>query len=418
VARLVLEDGRIFKGRSLGAEVLGFGEIVFNTGMTGYQEILTDPSYAGQIITLTYPEIGNYGCNQEDIESARYWGASNYKPDRSVRASVARGLVIKNYSPIVSNYRAEESLNDFLVREGIPAIMGLDTRALTRHLRDRGAMRAAVVPDSMDAVSDADLLKQVRESVSMEGQDLASTVTCTKSYVAQRTDTKYPEASPSLREAPEARRSNPLGVASSLRAQRSNPLRVVAFDFGIKQNILNSLIKHGCDVTVVPASTSAAEVLAMNPDGIFLSNGPGDPAAVTYAIATIRELTAKFAKPIFGICLGHQLLGLAAGAKTYKLKFGHRGSNQPIKNLLDGKIEIASHNHGFAISPEALPAELEITHLNINDNTVAGLRYRSKPIFSVQYHPEASPGPHDSDYLFAQFTEMMLGVNVVAACAK
>ncbi len=398
MARLILEDGRIFKGRSLGAEVLGFGEVVFNTGMTGYQEILTDPSYAGQIITLTYPEIGNTGCNQEDIESSVYWGAHGYKPARSVRASVARGLVIKNYSPIVSNYRAEESLNDFLVREGIPAIMGLDTRALTRHLRDKGAMRAAVVPDSMDAVSDADLLKQVRESVSMEGQDLASTVTCSKSYAAQRTDTKYP--------------------VETVQRNGAKPYKVVAFDFGMKQNILNSLIKHGCEVTVVPASTSAAEVLAMNPDGIFLSNGPGDPAAVTYAISTIRELIAKFNKPIFGICLGHQLLGLAGGAKTYKLKFGHRGSNQPIKNLENGKIEIASHNHGFAIAAEGLPSELEISHLNINDNTVAGLRWIKKPIFSVQYHPEASPGPHDSDYLFAQFTKAMNGQPAVAACAK
>ncbi len=391
MARLVLEDGRIFKGKSLGAELIGFGELVFNTGMTGYQEILTDPSYAGQIITLTYPEIGNTGCNQEDIESARYWGASNYKPNHESKASVARGLVIKNYSPIVSNYRAEESLDEFLSRENIPAIMGLDTRALTRHLRDKGAMRAAVVPDSMDAISDADLLKQVQESVSMEGQDLASTVTCSAAYKAQRTDTKYPVAEPSLR------------------AQRSNPYRVIAYDFGIKQNILNSLIKNGCEVTVVPASTSAAEVLALNPDGIFLSNGPGDPAAVAYAIATIRDLIAKFDKPIFGICLGHQLLGLAAGAKTYKLKFGHRGSNQPIKNLENGKIEIASHNHGFAIAAEGLPAELEITHMNINDNTVAGLRFRNKPVFSVQYHPEASPGPHDSDYLFEQFVAAMAG---------
>ncbi len=403
MARLVLEDGKIFQGKSLGAELLGFGEIVFNTGMTGYQEILTDPSYAGQIITLTYPEIGNTGCNQEDVESALYWGVHAYKPERNVKASVARGLVIKNYSPIVSNYRAEESLNDFLVREGIPAIMGLDTRALTRHLRDKGAMRAVIAPDSMDLVADVDLLKQVCESVSMEGQDLASTVTCTVVYKAQRTDLKYCGAD----------------LDSSLRAERSNPLRVVAFDFGMKQNILNSLIKHGCDVTVVPASTSAAEVLAMNADGIFLSNGPGDPAAVTYAIETIRELVSKFNKPIFGICLGHQLLALAAGAKSYKLKFGHRGSNQPIKNLDNGKIEIASHNHGFAIAAEGLPSELEITHLNINDNTVAGLRYRNKPVFSVQYHPEASPGPHDSDYLFAQFTKAMAGqssANELANC--
>ncbi len=413
VARLVLEDGTIYRGDSLGAELLGFGELVFNTGMTGYQEILTDPSYAGQIITLTYPEIGNYGCNQEDIESAVYWGANNYKPSRSAKASFARGLVIKNYSPIVSNYRAEESLDDFLKREGIPCILGLDTRALTRHLRTAGAMRAVIAPNSFDSISDEDLLKRVRDSLSMEGQDLASTVTCKASYEAQRTDTKYYPETQSLATFGGSQIASHNGV---LPAKQINNFHVVAMDFGIKQNILNSLIKHGCHVTVVPASTSAAEILKLNPDGVFLSNGPGDPAAVTYAIETVRELIAKFTKPIFGICLGHQIIALAAGARSYKLKFGHRGSNQPIKNLLTTKIEIASHNHGFAIAEEGLPTELEITHLNINDNTIAGLRHRNKAVFSVQYHPEASPGPHDSDYLFAEYAKLMAAVPGVLAC--
>ncbi len=384
VARLVLEDGTIFRGTSLGADVLAFGEIVFNTGMSGYQEVITDPSYAGQIITFTYPEIGNYGCNAEDIESAVYWGAYDYQPPRTAKASFARAIVIKNYSPVYSNYRAQESLEEFLRRESIAAIQQIDTRALTRHIRDQGAMRAVVAPDIFDDISDSELLERVRGSQSMTGLDLVSTVTCSRSYIAQRTDTLYDR-----RCYPEPR------------------YHVVAMDFGIKQNILNCLIKQACRVEVVPAHTSAADILKLNPDAIFLSNGPGDPEAVTYAIETVRELVSSFDRPIFGICLGHQILALAASASSYKLKFGHRGANQPIRNLRTGQIEIASHNHGFAISAEDLPEELEISHININDNTVAGLRYRHKPIFSVQYHPEASPGPHDSHYLFADFLSLM-----------
>ncbi len=366
MARLLLEDGREFRGKSLGSRGSRFGEIVFNTGMTGYQEIMTDPSYAGQIIIFTYPEIGNYGCNSEDMES---------------RGSFAKGMVMKNYSPVASNYRSEETLDDFLKQHGIIAIHDVDTRAITKHIRDKGAMRAAICSD--DTVSNSELLKQVRASAVMSGLDLASTVSCKEKYQAQG--------------------SLPNAVSSKPRT-----FRVIAYDFGIKQNILNQLIAHGCNVEVVPASTPADYILKENPDGVFLSNGPGDPAAVTYAIDTVKTLIEKFHKPIFGICLGHQILALACGAKTFKLKFGHRGSNQPIKNLDDAKIEIASHNHGFAVSKENMPDNIEITHLNINDDTIAGIRLKNRTdVFSVQYHPEASPGPHDSDYLFRQFTELM-----------
>jgi carbamoyl-phosphate synthase small subunit len=358
MAKLVLEDGREFSGKALGAKQSSFGEIVFNTGMTGYQEILSDPSYAGQIIALTYPEIGNYGCNKGDYES---------------KGSYAKGLVIKNYSPIVSNYRAEESLDDFLKRHNISAIYGIDTRALTKHIRDKGAMRA-VITSSQEA--SGSLLEQIKASEDMRGLDLAARVTCNSAYTVGQ----------------------------------GNPIKIAALDFGIKTNILNRLLAHNCEVRVMPASSSFDEIMAINPDGVFLSNGPGDPAAVTYAIDTVRKLIKSFSKPIFGICLGHQILALAAGASTYKLKFGHRGANQPIANLHSGNIEIASHNHGFAVSKDKLPSEIEITHLNINDNTIAGIRLIHRPeVFSVQYHPEASPGPHDSDYLFEQFKRYIQG---------
>ncbi len=365
MARLLLEDGREFRGKGLGSRGSRFGEIVFNTGMTGYQEIMTDPSYAGQIIIFTYPEIGNYGCNSEDMES---------------RGSFAKGMVMKNYSPVASNYKSQETLDDFLKQHGIIAIHDVDTRAITKHIRNKGAMRAAICSD--DTISNSELLKQIRASSVMSGLDLASTVSCKEKFQASST---------------------------ALGATSINPrYKVIAYDFGIKQNILNQLLAHGCEVEVVPATTPADYILQANPDGVFLSNGPGDPAAVTYAIETVKTLIEKFRKPIFGICLGHQILALACGAKTFKLKFGHRGSNQPIKNLDSTNIEIASHNHGFAVSKENLPDNLEITHLNINDDTVAGIRLKDRPdIFSVQYHPEASPGPHDSDYLFKQFTELM-----------
>lgn len=369
MAKLILEDGREFTGKSLGKSSISFGEIVFNTGMTGYQETLSDPSYAGQIITFTYPEIGNYGCNSNDYES---------------KSPAVKGMVIKSYSPCVSNFRAEESLDNFLKKHNIAGIYDIDTRALTRHIRDKGAMRAAIVPDTKEAELDSKAyLDEILKSEDMNGLDLAQRVSCKEAYKAQYTGSLINDGNKDLK------------------------YKVVAFDFGIKQNILNKLIEHSCDVTVVPAQTSYEELLKLNPDGVFFSNGPGDPAAVTYAIQTAKELIEKFNKPVFGICLGHQILSLAAGAKTYKLKFGHRGANQPIKNLETSKIEIASHNHGFAVSAEELPNELEITHLNINDNTVAGVKFKNKNIFSVQYHPEASPGPHDSDYLFQNFIDLM-----------
>lgn len=356
MAKLVLEDGKEFKGKILGAKKKSFGEIVFNTGMTGYQEILTDPSYAGQIITMTYPEIGNYGCNSEDYES---------------RTSFVKGFVIKNYSPIVSNHRAQESLEDFLNKHQITAIYDLDTRALTKYIRDKGAMRAVISNEDEDLEK---LRFEIMESPSMNGLDLVSEVSCSEAYYIPN--------------------KKPLD---------HNPT-IVALDFGIKTNILNKLSQHGFNIHVVPSKTTYNEIIAYKPDGIFLSNGPGDPAAVYYAIDTVKELLEKSSKPIFGICLGHQILALAAGASTFKLKFGHRGSNQPIKNLETEKIEIASHNHGFAVSFEGLPENLEVTHININDQTIAGLKLKDREnVFSVQYHPEASPGPHDSHYLFEEF---------------
>jgi carbamoyl-phosphate synthase small subunit len=370
MALLVLEDGREFKGKSFGAQNLGFGELVFNTGMTGYQEIITDPSYAGQIITFTYPEIGNYGTNPWDNES------------NSVHT---KGVVVKNYNPEFSNFRAKQSLGDFLESLGICGIYDLDTRAITKHIRDKGAMKAVIAPDSIKTTKE-ELLSALATLPSMQGQDLASIVTAKEIHPGSY--------------------KSPTGLFTG--NLKTAKYKVITFDFGIKQNIINKLIEHGCDVTLVPANTSADYVLEQDPDGVFLSNGPGDPSAVNYAIQTIETLIQKFKKPIFGICLGHQLLALANQAKTYKLKFGHRGSNQPVKNLETGKIEIASHNHGFAVSKENLPDNISITHLNINDDTIAGIRLKNRPeVFSVQYHPESSPGPHDSDYLFEEFTKLL-----------
>jgi len=370
MALLVLEDGREFKGKSFGAKKLGFGELVFNTGMTGYQEIITDPSYAGQIITFTYPEIGNYGANPWDSESN-----SNH----------TKGVVVKNYNQDFSNFRAKQSLGEFLESLDICGIYDLDTRAITKHIRDKGAMKAVIAPDGLKA-SKEELLDVLTSQPSMQGQDLASLVS-----------TK--EVHPGVYKSPTGLFTANLKTAK---------YKVIAFDFGIKQNIINKLIENNCQVTIVPANTSADYVLEQDPDGIFLSNGPGDPSAVTYAIKTIKTLIENFQKPIFGICLGHQLLALASDAQTYKLKFGHRGSNQPVKNLETSKIEIAAHNHGFAVSKNNLPSNILITHLNINDDTVAGIRLKNRPnVFSVQYHPESSPGPHDSDYLFEEFASLM-----------
>jgi carbamoyl-phosphate synthase small subunit len=368
-AKLVLENGTIFTGESFGASGETTGEVVFNTSLTGYQEILTDPSYAGQIVTMTYPLIGNYGVNTEDLES--------------VKPQVA-GFVVKEYSKFPSNFRSSESLGSWLTKYNIIGIEGIDTRMLTKMIRSVGAMRGIISTADLD---DNTLLAKVKESPEMTGLDLASRVTTSKSYIWDIVDkTQFA-----------------LPLAKTVSRKKSN---VVVYDYGVKQNILRRLTSYGCNLTVLPAQTSAEVVLKMKPDGIFLSNGPGDPAAVTYAIDNLKKLIGK--KPIFGICLGHQLLALALGGKTFKLKFGHRGGNHPVKNLKTGAIEITSQNHGFAVDPDSLdPKSIEITHENWNDHTNEGFRHRSLPIFSVQYHPEASPGPHDSDYLFKQFREMM-----------
>lgn len=370
-AKLALENGTVLTGESFGAPGEVSGEVVFNTSMAGYQEIYTDPSYSGQIVTLTYPLIGNYGTNDDDQESAR--------------PQVA-GVIVKEYTTHHSNFRAASSLGEWLVRHGITAIQGIDTRMLTRMIRTQGALRGILSTTELD---DARLLARVRDVPSMNGMDLATRVTCDSPYTWNTTDP----------------------TPFALRAAGADParrFRVVAYDYGIKRNILRRLVAFGCDVTVVPAAFPAADVLAMKPDGVFLSNGPGDPAPVRVAIDNIRALLGRV--PIFGICLGHQLLSLALGARTYKLKFGHRGGNHPVKNVRTGSIEITSQNHGFAVDPDSLDsATIEITHVNLNDSTNEGIRHRSLPAFSVQYHPEASPGPHDSDYLFREFVALMAG---------
>jgi carbamoyl-phosphate synthase small subunit len=355
-AILMLEDGRAFRGRAFGAEGEAFGEMVFNTSMTGYQEILTDPSYAGQIVCMTYPLVGNYGVNEQDAESRRPW---------------AEGFVVREASRVASNWRATETLDSYLKRHKIVGIEHIDTRALVRHIRDKGAMRAVI--STIDA-DEASLLEKVRNSPPMQNRELASAVTVEETY--------------------------------NFAPQAEEKFHVVAYDFGVKTNSLREFSKYGCRLTVVPAETPAEEVLALKPDGIFLSNGPGDPAAMKKTVAEIEKLTAARV-PMFGICLGHQILGQVFGGATYKLKFGHRGGNQPIKDLTTGKVEITAHNHGFAVDAESLPADVEVTHVNLNDNTVAGLRHKSLPVFSVQYHPESAPGPHDSEYLFRRFIELM-----------
>ncbi|MBA3685404.1 MAG: glutamine-hydrolyzing carbamoyl-phosphate synthase small subunit [Planctomycetes bacterium] len=367
IARLAFADGSVFRGRSVGAEGTSAGEAVFNTGMTGYQEVLTDPSYRGQIVTMTYPEIGNYGINPADMESD---------------ASRVAGFVMRDCCDVPSNFRSVESLPAFLRRSGIVAIDGVDTRAITRKLRDSGAMNAILSSDA--AIADAALVEQARRQPSMAGLDLASDV---------GTRAAYEWTEPSSAET--------FGSAIACDPPKREP-HVVAIDLGIKRNILRLLRSCGFRVTVVPAATSAAEIRRLKPDGVFISNGPGDPAAVTRTIATVRDLTGD-PTPLFGICLGHQILSLAYGASTYKLKFGHRGANHPIKRLSDGAVEIASHNHGFAVDPATLPADVKMSHVNLNDGTCAGIAHVSKPQFSVQYHPEAGPGPADPLYLFRQF---------------
>jgi len=355
-ALLALEDGRVFRGRSWAAEGESYGEMVFNTSMTGYQEVLTDPSYAGQIVCMTYPLIGNYGVNSEDAESDRPW---------------VEGFVVREASRVASSWRAQETLDAYLKRWNIVAIDSIDTRALVRHIRDKGAMRACISTSDLD---EKGVIEKARQSPSMENRELASAVTTKKPY----------EVAP---------------VGPEL-------FHVVCYDFGVKRNSLRELSRLGCRITVVPAATNAVEVAAMNPDGVFLSNGPGDPASMNKEVAQIQELL-KSAVPIFGICFGHQLLGRAFGGKTFKLAFGHRGGNQPVKDLQEGGVEITSHNHGFAVVADSLPADVEITHLNLNDRCVEGMRHKTLPIISVQYHPEAAPGPHDAEYHFQRFIELM-----------
>jgi carbamoyl-phosphate synthase small subunit len=370
-ACLALENGEIFTGEAFGAPGEVTGEVVFNTSMSGYQEIFTDPSYNGQIVTLTYPLIGNYGVNAEDIESSH--------PQVS-------GVIVREYIDHYSNFRANKSLGVWLREHKIVALEGIDTRMLTKMIRTEGALRGVISTVDLDGKS---LLRKAAASPVMKGLDLATKVTCDRPYTWDTTD-----ATPFA-----------LGTAGAASGGERR-FKVVAYDFGIKRNILRRLVRYGCVVTVVPASFPASDLLAMKPDGVFLSNGPGDPAAVGVAIRNIRAIVGRV--PVFGICLGHQLLALALGARTFKLKFGHRGANHPVKNHATGKIEITSQNHGFAVDPATLdPAVLEITHTNLNDETNEGFRHRELPVFSVQYHPEASPGPHDSDYLFRDFINVM-----------
>jgi carbamoyl-phosphate synthase small subunit len=371
-AILALEDGRIFRGRAFGAPVERAGEVVFNTSLTGYQEIFTDPSYAGQIVVLTNPHIGNYGTSPSDAESAHPY---------------IEGLVVREFSPVASNWRSTEVADEYLERSGVPVIAEIDTRAVVRHLRANGCLRGVI----STATEDVDaLVAKARAHRRMDGTDLASAVTTDKAYEWDASEVRNQSGDSLLPGSDEA------AVA---------PMHVVAYDFGIKQNILRMLARENCRVTVVPAKTTAAEVMEMNPDGVFFSNGPGDPEPLEYAVENIRELQGQ--KPLFGICLGHQLFGLALGGRTYKLKFGHHGGNHPIKNLETGKVEITAQNHNFNVDPESLPEDVVATHVNLNDNTLAGLKHKSDPMFSVQYHPEASPGPHDSHYLFRDFRKMM-----------
>jgi carbamoyl-phosphate synthase small subunit len=372
VAKLALEDGTIYTGTSFGAAGEVDGEVCFNTSMTGYQEILTDPSYRGQIVTMTYPEIGNYGVNCEDLESARPHLA---------------GFVVRNQSNLASNFRSEGPLDDYLAQQGVVGIAGIDTRALVRRIRQRGALKGVL---STVDLNDESLLAKALASPGLVGRDLVREV-----VPAQARQWDEP-LSPWSKLPSEA--SGHRGAAGPQR-------HVVALDYGMKWNIPRHLVAQGFRVTVLPGTATSDEVLEQKPDGVFLSNGPGDPEPLVYAITTIRELLGK--KPIFGICLGHQLLSLACGATTFKLKFGHRGANQPVQNLAVGRVEITSQNHGFAVTAEGLPAALEVTHKNLNDQTIEGVRHREVPAFSVQYHPEASAGPHDSDYLFDQFRELI-----------
>ncbi|MGA3332923.1 MAG: glutamine-hydrolyzing carbamoyl-phosphate synthase small subunit [Terracidiphilus sp.] len=376
-AILALEDGRIFRGRGHGHPGECQGEVVFNTSLTGYQEIATDPSYAGQIVVLTNPQIGNYGTNRADNEAARPY---------------IEGLIVREFSAISSNWRSEQVTDEYMERYAVPVLAEIDTRALVRHLRDRGVMRGVISTTE----SNPDVLIQKARSIrKMEGTDLARVVSTKTSYEFGASD-------------PRSQMGEPLLTEGFIHTEQAfeRILHVVAYDFGIKQNILRMLSRDGCLVTVVPAETTADDVLALKPDGVFLSNGPGDPEPVDYAVRAIRQMMGRV--PVFGICLGHQLCGLALGGRTYKLKFGHHGGNHPVRNNSTGKVEITAHNHNFAVDPDSINAnEVELTHVDLNDQTLEGLRHKTLPLFSVQYHPEAAPGPHDSHYLFRDFRKMM-----------
>jgi carbamoyl-phosphate synthase small subunit len=375
-ALLVLADGTVYRGHAFGATNTIVGEVVFNTGMTGYQEVMTDPSYLGQIVTFTYPELGNTGVNPLDEESNR---------------PHIRGAIAHNLCHIPSNWRSTQSLHQYLKHHNIPGIYGIDTRALTRRLRSSGAMNGAISTEILDPL---ELFNLVQNAPTMEGLNLVEAISTPDTYHWTEATEPDWEFSPSL-----------IGPSSSTGSPTQDTLTVVALDFGIKRNILRRLASHGCRVVVMPLNSTIDQILSHNPDGIFLSNGPGDPAVVTQAIETVQKLL-DLPTPIFGICMGHQILGLSLGAETFKLKFGHRGLNQPCG--LTEQVEITSQNHGFAIGPDSIGPDLDVSHYNLNDRTIAGLRHRSRPIFSVQYHPEASPGPHDSDYLFVQFVESMV----------
>jgi len=371
-ATLALEDGTVFRGRSFTGHGETVGEVVFNTSMSGYQEILTDPSYCGQIVTMTYPLIGNYGINEDDVESRR------------IQVSA---LLVKEYQAYPSNWRSQRSLADYLIKNDIPGIEGIDTRALTRHIRVSGAMKAALSTRDPDPDS---LVEKARRCPSMIGRDLVKVVTCREPVLWEN--------------------QKPVRVSGDLEhfkwPDRPGKRRVVAIDYGVKYNILRSLEKRGCTVLLLPADATSEAINQLDPDGLFLSNGPGDPAAVTYAVDTIRDQIGR--RPIFGICLGHQLIGRALGGRTFKLKFGHRGANQPVKDLATGKVEITSQNHGFCVDMESMgDPDIVLSHINLNDGTLEGLEHKGIPLFSVQYHPEASPGPHDATYLFDRFIEMM-----------
>ena len=376
LAILALEDGRIFRGHGYGAPGECQGEVVFNTSLTGYQEIATDPSYAGQIVVLTNPQIGNYGTSQADNESAKPF---------------IEGLIVREFSPISSNWRSDQVTDEYMERYSVPVLAEIDTRALVRHLRTYGAMRGVISTKTVDAEA---LVQKARGIRKMAGTDLARVVSTKSIFTFDSTDARNQTGDPYLA----------MGFLQKEEAREL--LHVVAYDFGIKLNILRMLAREGCRVTVVPAETSAEDVLAMKPDGVFLSNGPGDPEPVDYAVRAIRKFLGHV--PVFGICLGHQLTGIALGGKTYKLKFGHHGGNHPVKNILTGKVEITAHNHNFAVDPDSINAnEVELTHVDLNDQTLEGLRHKTLPLFSVQYHPEAAPGPHDSNYLFHDFRKMM-----------